>query len=354
MTAPRHLGRGPEPTSDTHSREITKVATAQGRGDVPYHVPVMAAEVVAGLRVAEGRPSGPGLYLDGTLGGGGHVQAVLQAHPEARVLAVDRDPEAIAEAGAALARLGLAERAVLVQARFSELPDVACEHGFSPCAGLLVDLGVSSHHIDAAERGFSFDRDGPLDMRMDPTTGESVADLLARIEPNELAAILRELGELRGAGLIARSILRDDPPRTTHELGHRVDRVTQRGKTGPKGLKPKVFQALRIVVNDELGELDRLLEALPEPLAPGGRLVVISYHSLEDRRVKRAIDALSGGCTCPPRLPVCVCDAIPLLSPAPRKALRPGDEELERNPRARSARIRIAERVPPDDGGDAA
>lgn len=322
---------------------------AQGRGDVPYHIPVMAPEVVEGLRA-----EGGGRFIDGTLGGGGHVRAVLGAHPQARVLGVDRDPQALQEAGAALAQQGLADRAVLVRARFSEIPDIAIEHGFGGCDGLLLDLGISSHHIDSAERGFSFDRDGPLDMRMDPTTGESAADLLGRLQPHELATILREFGELRGAGRLARSILQDGPPQTTRELGARVDRATPRGKGGPKGPKgyrPKVFQALRIVVNDELGELDRLLAALPAPLSPGGRLVVISYHSLEDRRVKRAIDALSGGCTCPPRLPVCACDAIPMLQAMPRRALRPSEEEIAENPRARSARIRIAERVFPDDPG---
>ena len=312
----------------------------------------MAVQVVAGLRADEAQ--GGRRFIDGTLGGGGHVRAVLRAHPDHLVLGLDRDPDALEEAGAALAREGLADRATLVQARFSEIPQVAAAHGFAPCDGLLLDLGISSHHVDAAERGFSFDRDGPLDMRMDPTTGESAADLLARIGPDELATILREFGELRGAGRMARSILRDGPPSTTAELGERVDRATPRGKggaKGPKGLRPKVFQALRIAVNDELGELDRLLAALPEPLAPGGRLVVMSYHSLEDRRVKRAIDALSGGCTCPPRLPVCACGAVPMMRAIPRRALRPTEDEIAGNPRARSARVRIAERVIPDDDG---
>ena len=316
----------------------------------------MAPEVVAGLRAGA---SAGGRFIDGTLGGGGHVRAVLSAHPDARVLGVDRDPAALDEAGAALARDGLADRAVLVQARFSEIPEVAAQHGFVPADGLLLDLGISSHHIDAAARGFSFDRDGPLDMRMDPTSGESAAELLARLQPDELAVILRELGELRGAGRMARAILRDGPPRTTAELGERVERATPRsrggrgrkGGLGPKGLRPKVFQALRIAVNDELGELDHLLAALPEPLTFGGRLVVISYHSLEDRRVKRAIDALSGGCTCPPRFPVCGCGAVSMLRAIPRRALRPSEEELQVNPRSRSARLRIAERVGPEDEG---
>jgi 16S rRNA (cytosine1402-N4)-methyltransferase len=299
----------------------------------------MAEEVIEGLGISRG-----GQFLDGTLGGGGHVLAVLQANPEARVLAVDRDGVAIAEARRTLEAAGVAERAELVQARFSELAEVAKERGFLPCAGLLLDLGISSHHVDSAERGFSFDRDGPLDMRMDPTSGESVGELLARIDPPEFAGILREYGEVRDAGRIARSILRDGAPTTTAELGRRVDRAAP-GAKGAKGLKPKVFQALRIVVNDELAELDSVLADLPAPLAMGGRIVVISYHSLEDRRVKRAIDALTGGCTCPPRLPVCVCSAQAILRAMPRRALKPSDQELRANPRSRSARLRVAERV---------
>lgn len=321
----RNLGEG------GHDRE--------GRADVPYHVPVMVEEVVAALRAARG-----GRFIDGTLGGGGHTRALLEASPEVRVLGIDRDRAAVDEARASLVAAGVAARAVVVQAPFSSLCAVAEAEDFLPCDGLLLDLGISSHHVDAAERGFSFDRDGPLDMRMDPTRGESAADLLARVDASELADLLRLYGEVRGAGRLARGILGDAPPATTRELGQRVDRIAP-GVGGPKGLKPRVFQALRIAVNDELGELDRLLAGLPEPLVPGGRLAVISYHSLEDRRVKRAIDALAGGCTCPPRFPVCVCGVEPALRPTPRRALTPDDAETRTNRRARSAKLRVAERV---------
>jgi 16S rRNA (cytosine1402-N4)-methyltransferase len=212
--------------------------------------------------------------------------------------------------------------------------------------GILLDLGVSSRQLDDPSKGFTYRQDAPLDMRMDPGLPESAADLLARLDGPGIADLLRELGEVRHARSIAREIVRrreQDPLRRSGQLREAVEANTpppHRSK-----VLSQVFQALRIAVNDELGELDRALETSEDLLAPGGRLVVIAYHSLEDRRVKRFMREASAGCTCPPDLPVCVCGADPVFRLPERRAVKASDEEVAVNPRARSARLRWAERT---------
>jgi len=273
------------------------------------------------------------------VGGGGHARALLEAAgPGGRLLGCDRDPDALAAARAELAPLS--DQVTLVHARFSQVGEVAARHGFDPCDGLLLDLGVSSHQLDDPARGFSFAADAPLDMRMDPSTGEPAAALLARLDVAGLARLLQGLGEVPHARAMARALLRDGPPRTTRELAERAAAAGRgRRRHHPATL---VFQALRIAVNDELAELDRLLAGLPSPLAPGGRVAVIAYHSLEDRRVKTAFARAATACTCPPRLPVCACGTRPSLRLVSR--CRPSPAETEDNPRARSARLRVARR----------
>ena len=305
-----------------------------------YHRPVMPAEVVAALAPARG-----GRYIDCTVGGGGHARCLLEAGgAEVRVLGIDRDPEALRAAAQALAPW--ADRVQLVRGCFSDTVAIAADTGFSGCDGVVADLGVSSHQLDEPGRGFSFSSDAPLDMRMDPEAGESAADLLARCDTGELTRILREYGELPRAGRLARAILRPPLPATTGALAERT-----RGALPARGRKHApatlVFQALRIAVNDELGELDRFLDTLPAPLGPGGRVAVIAYHSLEDRRVKHAFQQAAVDCICPPRLPICGCGRSPQLLVPRRRAVRPSEQEVTDNPRSRSARLRWARRPDP-------
>ena len=306
---------------------------------MPFHRPVLEAEVKAALVTAPG-----GRYVDATVGGGGHARIILEAAgPDARLLGIDRDGDALRAAAATLAPFGA--RALLVHGRFSEAATLAARHGFDGCDGLLADLGVSSHQLDEQERGFSFDSDAPLDLRMDRSTGEPAAALLARLDAGALARILRDYGEVPRALSVARAVLRGGPPATPRQLAARVGGRTAGRRHNPATL---VFQALHIAVNDELEELDRLLAGLPAPLGPGGRIAVIAYHSLEDRRVKQAFARASTGCTCPPRLPVCACGTRPTLRLVTRSAHKPTAAEVAANPRSRSSRLRVALR--PEEG----
>ncbi|RMG11561.1 MAG: 16S rRNA (cytosine(1402)-N(4))-methyltransferase RsmH [Planctomycetota bacterium] len=304
----------------------------------PPHVPVLSAEVCSFL-AREGTRE----LLDGTVGAGGHAGLLLQALPAARLLGLDRDPLALNIARARLAPWQ--ERATLAQAPFAEALRVAEELGRGPFDAILLDLGVSSMQLDRPERGFSFQADGPLDMRMDPTGGgETAAELLARLREDELADLIYALGEERRSRRIARRIVearRRSPIRRTAELAEVVRRAIPppRGR-GPRRRRPihpatRTFQALRMAVNDELGQLERALPELFSLLAPGGRLAVISFHSLEDRRVKHAFRAWARA------------GSARLLT---RKPLTAGPEERESNPRARSAKLRVAERIPAADG----
>lgn len=289
-----------------------------------FHLPAMVAEVLALLRPR------PGLtVVDATVGGGGHAAAILEAiTPGGELIGIDRDREAIAMAQQRLDRPGWRVR--LLHGCMGEIGRLLEEIGVDRVGGILADLGVSSHQLEASWRGFSFQRDAPLDMRMDPTVGEGAAELLARLPEAELAALLGELGEERHARRIARAIKKMGPLRTTGELADAViGAVPPRERHGRIHPATRTFQAVRIAVNDELGELSRFLLAAPERLSDSGRLVIISYHSLEDRLVKQAFRRLSAGGGY--HLPV-------------RKAVRPSDAEVRDNPRARSAKLRVLER----------
>jgi 16S rRNA (cytosine1402-N4)-methyltransferase len=284
-------------------------------------------------------PKPGGRYCDATLGGGGHAFAMLQrSEPDGHVIGLDRDPAALATAGSRLESFGA--RVTLVHARFSEARAVLERLAMIPVDGFLVDLGVSSPQLDRPERGFSFRTDGPLDMRMDPTTGETAADLLRRVDEGELARIIREQGEERHAARVARAIIearRAGPVETTGKLAAIVARAIPRHEYG-KNPATRTFQALRITVNDELGEIERFLDVAADCLRPGGRLVVIAFHSLEDRIVKRRLRELAGRGGAGSADPA----VLRLLT---KHVVVPGDDERRSNPRARSARLRAAERL---------
>jgi 16S rRNA (cytosine1402-N4)-methyltransferase len=286
-----------------------------------------------------------GFFVDATIGAGGHARALLEAEPNLRLLGLDRDPDALALARGQLAPFG--ERVRLVQANFGDLAEALAD---SPAPqGILGDLGVSSMQLNEPSRGFSFRRDGPLDMRMS-RSGRSAADIVAHATAEELSRIFKEYGEERMAIKIARAILEErsrEPITTTRQLSRIVARVKgdNREKIDPA---TRVFQALRIEVNEELQALSRFLAAAVEKLDAGGRLGVVSYHSLEDRMVKETFRRESGVCLCPPKLPVCVCGARRALEVLTRRPIRPSDAEVRRNPRSRSARLRVARKVEPE------
>jgi len=303
------------------------------------HESVLAREVVEALRPEPGK-----LLLDGTLGGGGHALLLLERG--ASVIGVDKDPRALAAARARLARFGEAFRAV--RSDFRDAKAVLQALGVQAVDGALVDLGVSSPQLDQAERGFSFSRPGPLDMRM-ADEGEPLRDLLRRIDERELARILREYGEEPFARPVARAIkaaVDAGEPMDTARLAELVAGTIPR-KAWPKKIHPatRTFQALRIAVNDELGALAQWLEALPAILAPGGRAAAISFHSLEDRMVKERFRALTQACTCPPDLPICACGAKASFTPVTRKPIVAAEDEVAQNPRARSAKLRVVEKL---------
>lgn len=312
-------------------------ALARGWGMVEFvHEPVMLREVLELLA-----PERCMRVVDCTLGGGGHAAAILQASPQLELVGFDRDPEALAAARVRLAPFG--DRVRMIASPFSELRDRLVDMGWGSVDGLLADLGVSSHQLDSGARGFSFRADAPLDMRMDPTRGEPLSALLETVDERELSSIIFRFGEERHARRVARAII-EDRPQTTRELAQLVQRAVPRSLDG---IDPatRTFQGLRIWVNDELGELDALLDAVPAVLAPGGVAAIISYHSLEDRAVKTALREAARGCTCPPALPQCVCGGKPLMRLVTRRAWQPSEDEVRRNRRARSARLRAAQKI---------
>jgi 16S rRNA (cytosine1402-N4)-methyltransferase len=309
------------------------------------HLPVLAVEVVTMLAPAPGS-----LQLDATVGGGGHTERILEAtDPDGRLLGLDADGAAIARVDRRL-RPRFGDRLVLRQANFRELAAVAPVAGFAAVDGALFDLGLSSFQLADTERGFGIRAGGPLDMRFDPARGVPAAELLATLDAAELTALFRRFGEEPSAARIARAIVdarRIAPVRTAEELAGLIERVAPHAPRGRRRIHPatRVFQALRIAVNAELEALEAGLAAAVDLLRPGGRLVVLSYHSLEDRIVKRFIAAERRGCTCPPEVPVCVCGRNPRLRLVTRPSLTPSADEIASNPRARSARLRAAERI---------
>jgi 16S rRNA (cytosine1402-N4)-methyltransferase len=303
----------------------------------------MVEEVMAALSPLPGSS-----HIDCTVGGGGHTVRILEAtSPDGRLLGLDADRAAIANTASRISSFG--DRAVLRQANFEQLGEVARAEGFEPVDGILFDLGLSSDQLADDERAFSFRSTGPLDMRFDTERGRPAADLLADLDETELTDLFRRYGEEPQARRISRAVVSEreqKPIRTGAELAALVGRAAP-GRPGRRRIHPatRVFQALRIAVNRELETLPVALAAALDLLRPGGRLAVLSYHSLEDRIVKRFIAAERRGCVCPPELPVCVCGRDPRLRPVGPTPARPSAAEVAANPRARSASLRAAERL---------
>ncbi|MFP4163244.1 MAG: 16S rRNA (cytosine(1402)-N(4))-methyltransferase RsmH [Chitinispirillaceae bacterium] len=305
-----------------------------------YHTPVLLQEVLNLLSIKEN-----GAYLDGTLGGGGHFRAIAERLSDTGVvIGIDRDREALENVEAR--KLDVKPKVILEQTRFSSFDQVLEKNGLKKVDGLLVDLGVSSKQIDAADRGFSYMQEADLDMRMDQESGISARELLKTVDEEELADILSKYGEIRNPGRMARAIkvyMKQHEIETSTDLRNCI--VGEYGSSVKIQVFAKLFQALRIAVNSELEELRVFLSKSLKYLNRGGRLAVISYHSLEDRMVKEFIREAEESCICPPELPMCRCNKPVYLKRVNRKIVTASGEEIERNPRSRSARLRVAERT---------
>jgi 16S rRNA (cytosine1402-N4)-methyltransferase len=302
------------------------------------HVPVLVDQVLELLAVRPG-----GTFLDGTVGSGGHAARILAASaPSGALLGIDRDPAALDRAASRLAPFGA--RVSCLHGSFADLDLLAAASGLSRFDGVLLDLGFSSDQLEDPTRGFSFRLEAPLDMRLDPTGGVTAQELVNGLPADELADLLYRYGEERASRRIARSIVAARPIRTTTQL---ADVVAQASHRGSQRIHPatRTFQALRIAVNDELGALAAALPKAIDLLAPHGRLVVVSFHSLEDRIVKRTFADASRSCICPPGLPECRCAHTPTLRVLTRRPLTADQAEIDRNPRSRSAKLRAAERI---------
>jgi 16S rRNA (cytosine1402-N4)-methyltransferase len=285
-----------------------------------------------------------GIIVDATVGLGGHTEALLERHPHIRILGIDRDPEALERSRERLSRFG--DRVTLFRGRHESLIDILKQSGIAAVSGVLADLGVSSMQLDDPSRGFSFRFEGPLDMRMG-SEGRSAADLVNTLDEHELARIIRDYGEEPMAKRIARAIVAargEEPILTTTRLGE-VIRSVKKPRWNEIDPSTLTFQALRIATNEELTGLDRFVEDAVSVLESGARAAVISFHSLEDRIVKRAFRRLEGECTCPPNMPVCGCGAKQIVKILTSRPVTASEEEEERNPRARSAKLRVAEKV---------
>jgi 16S rRNA (cytosine1402-N4)-methyltransferase len=304
------------------------------------HDPVLLNEVVQNLRPSRE----DGFLVDATVGLGGHAEALLKMYPHARLIAIDRDPAALEKSRERLSFFG--DRVTFVRGRHEQLIDILKQQGIETVSGVLADLGVSSMQLDDASRGFSFRFDAPLDMRMGPES-RSAADLVGSLDEGDLAAILRDYGEEPMAKRIARAIVlarSEAPIETTTRLAE-IIRSVKRAK--PHEIDPSTltFQALRIAANAELVELDQFVSDAVSVAEPGARIAIIAFHSLEDRIVKRAFRRLKGECVCPPGMPVCGCGAQQIVKVLTNRPLTASEEEVNRNPRSRSAKLRIAERV---------
>ena len=304
------------------------------------HEPVLLQEILEHLTPARE----DGIFVDATVGLGGHAEALLDKHPRLRLLAIDRDPEALRRSRERLGPFG--ERVTFAQGRHESLIDILKQSGIETVSGLLADLGVSSMQLDDAQRGFSFRYDAPLDMRMGPDS-RSAADLVNALEERDLARVLRDYGEEPMAKRIARAIVAkraEAPIETTTQLAE-VIRSVKRSR--PHEIDPSTltFQALRIAANEELAGLERFIDDAVSVLEVGGRIGIISFHSLEDRIVKQTFRRLEGECVCPPGMPVCGCGATAYVESITGRPMTASEEETRRNPRSRSAKLRIAERV---------
>ncbi len=314
------------------------------------HRPVLVQEVVEDLITDP-----DGIYIDGTVGSGGHSEAIgRRIGTRGQLLCLDRDSEAIGISKERLRFLG--ERVRFIKASYGSADQVLMELGWGKAHGILLDLGMSGFQLDQSGRGFSFFRDEPLDMRMDPDAGVTAEHLIQHLSEKELEEILRQYGEERRARAIARRIGRErktKPIRTSLHLAQLIELVVPRPRrAGAKHPATRTFQALRIAVNRELEHLASFLDKSPSLLVGSGRLVILSYHSLEDRMVKQAMMNWEKGCQCPPALPQCRCGRKPLFRRLHKKGIRPDPREIEENPRARSALLRAAERIPTNDTSD--
>ncbi len=305
--------------------------------DTSAHIPVLFDEVLDLLQ-----PQANGRYIDGTVGAGGHTAGLLQkSAPSGRVLVFDKDAEALAFAQKQLKPFG--NRVIFVHASYAEMGSLAPAHGFEQVDGILLDLGLSSRQLDDAQRGFSFMKEGPLDMRFDTSQGETAADLVNNLEEAALADIFWRYGEEKSSRKIARMIMAERPFTTTTQLAEKIAQtVRRRGRIHPA---TQVFQALRIAVNRELETVETGVLAALELLGPNGRLAVISFHSLEDRFVKQTFRRLSQDCICPPDQPVCTCGGVAQFRLITRKAVQASAEEIVQNSRSRSARLRVIEKI---------
>lgn len=309
------------------------------------HVSVLLQECVDALAIKKS-----GIYVDGTLGGGGHAgQVGRQLSMEGHLIGIDRDQIAVDRAKKHLDTLDLKCRVTIVRDHFSNLRNILTNLGISSVDGLLFDLGVSSYQLDEADRGFSYMQEGPLDMRMDQRETMTARDVVNTYSAEELTWLIREYGEEKWAKRIASFIAEARMIEPIESSGRLVEIIknaipAKARKDGPHPAK-RTFQAIRMEVNQELQQVERTLESASELLKPGGRICVISFHSLEDRLVKNTFKRLSISCVCPPEFPECRCNQVPILKIVTRKPLTPGVEELEHNPRSRSAKLRVAERI---------
>jgi len=302
------------------------------------HKPVLYHEIIHALS-----PKNKGLYVDGTIGAGGHARGILEASaPSGHLLGLDLDPQALALARETLAPYG--QRVRLVQASYDTLLERLAEIGWNAVDGILLDLGVSSMQVDTPDRGFSFANDALLDMRFSPENPVRAADLVNRLPQDELADLIYRYGEERASRKIAEAIVKARPLQTTFELASVIGTVLPRtaGRIHPA---TRTFQALRIAVNDELAHVEKVLPQAIGSLKPGGRLAIISFHSLEDRIVKEYFRRESRDCICPPKQPVCTCGHKSIMKEVTRKPIVPGETEILENPRARSAKLRLAEKL---------
>jgi 16S rRNA (cytosine1402-N4)-methyltransferase len=305
---------------------------------LPVHVPVLLDEVIAGLQPQRG-----GYFVDCTVGLGGHAAAILEKiSPPGRLLGIDADPEAIKLSQDKLSDYG--EAVTLVNDNFVNLEAICGRYHFHPVDGILFDLGVSSLQLDTAERGFSFHLDAPLNMRFDPGQELTASDIVNSFSEQELAKLIGKYGEERHSRRIARYIVQNRPIATTVELASLVEQASS-GKRAKIHPATRTFMALRIAVNSELQNLELALKQTINLLRPGGRLTVISYHSLEDRIVKQFMRYAASSCLCPPGTVICRCGHVPTLKLISRKVIKPTSLEIESNPRSRSSKLRIAERL---------
>ncbi len=303
------------------------------------HQPVLYHEIIHTLR-----PRSAGYYVDGTLGAGGHAWGILKAsEPDGLLLGLDLDPQALSLARERLKPFG--SRVFLVQASYTTLDEQLNSLGWKDVDGILLDLGLSSMQIETPTRGFSFQEDGPLDMRFDPHNPMTADDLVNKMPEIELANLLYRYGEERSSRRIARGIVQARPIHSTKQLAVVVARVVRAGK---RDIHPatRTFQAFRIAVNKELDSLEAGLPKAIEALKPGGRLAVIAFHSLEDRIVKQVFRRESRDCICPPKQPICTCGHQATVKELNRRPIRPAETEIQENPRARSARLRVVEKLP--------